>query len=88
MNVKRAVENQMGIFNMLKMAKSQNRMSHAYLFYGEEGTGKKEMAYALACLLDCPNGGDLTCPVCKTILDNLISSKKYSKSMEIKPYSF
>ena len=70
MNVKRAVENQMGIFNMLKMAKSQNRMSHAYLFYGEEGTGKKEMAYALACLLYCPNGGDLTCPVCKTILDN------------------
>ena len=69
MNVKRAVENQIGILNMLRTAKSQNRMSHAYLFYGEEGTGKKEMAYALACLLYCPNGGDLTCDTCKTILE-------------------
>ena len=69
MNVKRAVDNQIGIFNMLKTAKDQGRMSHAYLFYGEEGTGKKEMAYALSCLLYCPNGGDLTCDVCKTILE-------------------
>ena len=48
MNVKRAVENQIEIFNMLKKAKGQNRLSHAYLFYGEKGTGKKEMAYALS----------------------------------------
>ena len=69
MNVKRAVDNQIGIFNMLKTAHDQNRMSHAYLFYGEEGTGKKEMAYALACLLYCPNGGCLCCDTCKTILE-------------------
>ena len=69
MNVKRAVDNQIGIFNMLKTAKDQGRMSHAYLFYGEEGTGKKEMAYALACLLYCPSGGCLSCDVCKTILE-------------------
>jgi DNA polymerase III delta prime subunit len=69
MNVKIAVDNQIGIFNMLKTAKDQGRMSHAYLFYVEEGTGKKEMAYALSCLLYCPNGGDLTCDVCKTILE-------------------
>lgn len=69
MNVKRAVSNQIGIFNMLKSAKEGNRLSHAYLFYGEEGTGKKEMAYALACLLYCKNGGCLECETCKTILD-------------------
>ena len=53
---------------MLKKAKANNRLSHAYLFYGEEGTGKKEMAYALAALLYCPNGGCLECDTCKTIL--------------------
>ena len=53
---------------MLKKAKANGRLSHAYLFYGEEGTGKKEMAYALAALLYCPNGGCLECDTCKTIL--------------------
>lgn len=70
MNVKRAVENQIDIFNMLKHNKERNRLSHAYLFYGNEGCGKVEMAYALACLLYCPNGGCLECETCKTILDS------------------
>ncbi|MBE6136774.1 MAG: hypothetical protein E7176_00055 [Erysipelotrichaceae bacterium] len=68
MNVKRAVENQISIFNNLKQAKLHNRLSHAYLFYGDEGVGKKEMAYALACLLYCPNDGCLECETCKSIL--------------------
>ena len=69
MNVKRAVENQIEMFNMLKQIKAKGRLSHAYLFYGEKGTGKKEMAYALACIIYCPNGGCLECDFCKTILD-------------------
>jgi len=68
LNVKRAVENQISIFNNLKQAKLHNRLSHAYLFYGDEGVGKKEMAYALACLLYCPNDGCLECETCKSIL--------------------
>ena len=63
MNVKKAVENQSMIFNILKQSKNHDRLSHAYLFYGDEGVGKKEMAYALACLLYCPNGGCLECDV-------------------------
>ena len=39
------------------------------MFYGDEGVGKKEMAYALACLLYCPNGGCLECDTCRSILD-------------------
>lgn len=70
MNVKEAVENQSLIFDILKQAKRNNRLSHAYLFYGEEGVGKKEMAYALACLLYCPNGGCLECEVCQSIIGN------------------
>ena len=60
--------NQEHIFNILKQNKQKNRLSHAYLFYGDEGVGKKEMAYALACLLYCPDGC-LECDTCKTILD-------------------
>ena len=55
MNVRRVIENQRDIFNILKRAKDTDRLSHAYLFYGASGTGKKEMAYALACLLYCEN---------------------------------
>ncbi len=68
MNVRRVIENQRDIFNILKRAKDTDRLSHAYLFYGASGTGKKEMAYALACLLYCENGGCLECETCKSIL--------------------
>lgn len=68
LNVKNIVKNQSMIFNMLKQAKIQDRLSHAYLFYGQEGTGKKEMAYALACMLYCEHDGCLECDTCKSIL--------------------
>ncbi len=69
MDIKRAIENQKEIFDMLKKTKENNRLSHAYLFYGDKGTGKKEMAYALACMMYCKNGGCLTCDTCKTIIE-------------------
>ncbi len=70
MNIRYAIDNQKAIYNSLLQSKKQNRLSHAYLFYGEHGTGKKEMAYALACMMYCPNGGCMECEVCKSILDN------------------
>ena len=51
MDVKSVIKNQEKIYNMLKNTIKEDRLSHAYLFYGDEGTGKKEMAYALSCLL-------------------------------------
>ena len=51
MNVNNVIKNQEKIYNMLKNTIKEDRLSHAYLFYGEDGTGKKEMAYALSCLL-------------------------------------
>lgn len=63
------VRHQQHIFDILKQSKNHNRLSHAYLFYGDEGVGKKEMAYALACLFYCPNGGCLECETCKSILE-------------------
>lgn len=50
-NINSVIKIQNNIYNMLKASKANNRLSHAYLFYGEEGVGKKEMAYALAALL-------------------------------------
>ena len=70
MNVKRAVHNQDTIFNILKQAKFNNRLAHAYLFYGDDGVGKKEMAYALACLFYCEHGGCLECETCQSIINN------------------
>ena len=47
MKVASVKESQAVIYNILRQAKQNNRLSHAYLFYGEKGTGKKEMAIAL-----------------------------------------
>lgn len=68
MDIKNMIEHQKHIFNMLKQNKQNDRLSHAYLFYGEQGVGKKEMAYALACLFYCPNDACLSCETCNTIL--------------------
>ena len=68
MDIKNMIENQKRIFNMLKQNKLKDRLSHAYLFYGEDGVGKKEMAYALACLFYCQHDACLECETCKTIL--------------------
>ena len=68
MKVKDVLVTQKKNFNILKQAYDNDRLSHAYLFYGEKGTGKKEMAYALACMLYCKNGCCFECPECKRIL--------------------
>lgn len=62
------IKNQLNIFNRLKNAYKNDRLSHAYLFYGKSGTGKLEMAYALACLLYCQNDCCFECEDCKNIL--------------------
>lgn len=62
------ISNQQPIYDALKQNKMKDRLSHAYLFYGDEGVGKKEMAYALACLFYCEHGGCLKCETCQNIL--------------------
>lgn len=70
MKITSAVSSQKNIFNILKQANDNNRLSHAYLFYGNKGTGKKELAYALACLIYNKDDLDFTSEVSKTILEN------------------
>ncbi len=68
MNYNSVIKSQNKIYKILKSEKMNNRLSHAYLFYGDKGTGKKEMAYILACMLYCENGGCLECDTCRSIL--------------------
>ena len=69
MDLRLAVQNQNKIFEMLKNSYKNNRLSHAYLFYGVKGVGKKAMAYALACILNCENDACLECDTCRSIIE-------------------
>ena len=79
MDVKKMVNLQLNIFNMLKKAIDNDKLSHAYLFYGPDGTGKKEMAYALACLL---YNLDLDSEEAKVILDGKHMNVEYISKEE------
>lgn len=78
------ISNQQHIYDVLKQNKIKNRLSHAYLFYGDEGVGKKEMAYALACLFYCKHDGCLSCETCKTILNDQHLNVTYIGVLESK----
>ena len=84
LNVKSMIENQNNIFNQLKQSKKNDRLSHAYLFYGDEGVGKKELAYALACMFYCEHDGCLECETCKTILEGQHLNVDYIGTLEAK----
>ena len=68
MDLKLVVQNQNRIFEMLKNSYKNDRLSHAYLFYGDKGVGKKEMAYALACIVNCDDAC-LECSTCQSIIE-------------------
>ena len=84
LNIKSMIKNQQNIFNLLKQSKQNDRLSHAYLFYGDEGVGKKELAYALACLFYCEHDGCLECDTCKTILSGQHLNVDYIGTLETK----
>jgi DNA polymerase-3 subunit delta' len=48
----------------LRAAAESGSSSHAYLFVGPPGSGKRTAARALACALVCEDGGCGTCPAC------------------------
>jgi len=49
----------------LRRAVETGAVSHAYLFVGPTGSGKKSAARALACALFCADGGCGACPACR-----------------------
>ena len=61
------VMGQSQVSRFLAQAQLEGRLSHAYLFVGPVGSGKTEMANALAKALLCPSGGCGTCDTCRRI---------------------
>jgi DNA polymerase-3 subunit delta' len=57
--------------DLLRRALAADRLSHAYLFEGPEGIGKRLMALALARAIFCHNGnGCGDCPACRKVDHN------------------
>lgn len=51
----------------LRRAVETDSVSHAYLFVGPTGSGKKSAARALACALFCADGGCGSCAACRRV---------------------
>lgn len=54
------------VINHLKIAIEQNKVSHAYIFNGEKGAGKKTLANIFAGTLQCEEKGIQPCGKCKS----------------------
>lgn len=52
------------IIEILKKTIKEGTVSHAYLFQGEEGIGKKKLAYAFSKALLCLDDGEKPCGLC------------------------
>ena len=52
----------------LREAVASGRVAHAWLFLGPPGVGKLHVAKVFAAALNCPNGGDGRCELCRRIL--------------------
>lgn len=55
------------IITHLQNAISMNKVSHAYLFGGESGSGKKMMASLFAMTLQCEKHGVEPCMECRPV---------------------
>lgn len=54
------------ILKQLQFAFEKNKLAHAYLFYGSEGTGKEAVALELAKLLNCEDSKMKPCNKCNS----------------------
>jgi DNA polymerase III subunit delta' len=55
------------VASFLSTATAAGAVTHAYLFVGPQGSGKKKAAKALACALVCGDGGCGACSACQRI---------------------
>ena len=55
-----------GQIELLRRAVHRQRLHHAYLFVGPEGTGKRTVATALAAAVQCPEGAGDACGECSS----------------------
>lgn len=55
------------VASFLSAATASGSLTHAYLFVGPAGSGKKSAAKALACAVVCEDGGCGACPACQRV---------------------
>jgi DNA polymerase-3 subunit delta' len=55
------------LLDTFRHARQSGRLAHAYILFGPAGIGKRELAFDIARLLLCPEGGCKTCGVCRRI---------------------
>ncbi len=70
MDIKSFLNSQHDAVGLLKSSYEKNRLSHAYLFHGAKGVGKKEIAFYFSTFFYCKEHGCLNCNDCKSILNN------------------
>ena len=54
------------IISRFKSSIEADRVSHAYIIAGEEGSGRNTLAYCFAKTLQCESGGTEACGTCKS----------------------
>ncbi len=62
------IPSQTRVASFLSNAVASGTVSHAYLFVGPSGSGKKTAALALACAMFCDDGGCGSCATCLRVL--------------------
>lgn len=71
------------VFQQLAASVAKNRLTHAYLFEGEQGTGKKEMALWLSQRIFCLETSDQPCGSCHNC--QRISNEEHPDVINILP---
>ena len=62
-----AVEAHQAVPETLRRAVNSGRMAHGFIFFGPSGIGKRRLAFHVARMLLCPNGGCGACPACQRV---------------------
>lgn len=56
------------VIEHLRKSKKNNKVAHAYIIVGPEGSGKKTIAYSFAKALQCENSPDSACHKCESCI--------------------
>ncbi len=59
------------LLSQLRAAADENRLAHAYLLVGGEGSGKKTLASLMSYMILCQRGGCGSCTVCEKLEKNI-----------------
>ena len=81
MKISQLVENQKEVIQILENSKKKNKLVHAYIFEGDDGTGIYEAALYFASMILCEKEQPcFECSTCKKILKKSRPTLKSDKT--------